>query len=53
MRARRLVELSRSDARSGISPMYQKSSEVVKYSRREDVHIRGLLNCGQIEFVLG
>src|ERR671936_2874820 len=54
MRARRLVELSRRDARSGISPRYQKSSDVVKYVLTANTsHIRGLLNCGQMEFVLG
>src|SRR3954466_7047908 len=54
MRARLLVELSRSDARSGIRPRYQKSSEVMKYVLTANTsHISGLLNCGQIPFVLG
>src|SRR2546430_6933964 len=35
-------------------PMYQKSSEVVKYVETANTsHISGLLNCGQMEFVLG
>src|SRR3974390_571535 len=45
---------SRSVARSGISPMNQNSSEIVKYVETANTsHTSGLRNCGQMAIELG
>src|SRR3569833_1690356 len=47
-------EESRSEARSGMSPRNQNSSEMVKYvETAKTSHTSGLLNCGQMPCTLG
>src|SRR5258708_25979768 len=54
MRLVRLLDESRSDARSGTRPRYQKSSEIVKYvETAKTSQVSGLLNCGQMPWRLG
>src|SRR5262245_30792359 len=51
---KRLLDRSRKVARSGISPINQKSSETVPYvETAKTSHTRGLRNCGQTPMVLG
>src|SRR5512141_200351 len=50
----KLFERSRSVARSGISPTYQKSSDTVAYVDTANTsHISGLRNCGHSVIVFG
>src|SRR5437868_9426927 len=50
----RFFAWSRSDARSGIRPTYQKTSEMVPYVETANTsHTRGLRKFGQIDIVFG
>ena len=54
MRAARVGARSRTAARSGTRPVYQKSSETVKYVRiAAKSHGSALRNCGQTCIVAG